>query len=98
MTWAIRATNDGEPMGRSLRDLTMPRPELFALVLEGTCPGCKRALEVRDLIPENQTYSERCGWCELCLWGWSATIATDETVAWKTGEALVTCYSSGALA
>jgi hypothetical protein len=55
-------------------------------------------MEVRAVTPENQTYAQSCGWCELCLWGWSATIAREGNHAWKAGEPIVTCYSAGALA
>lgn len=99
MVWATQSNDKGRRGdGRSLGDLKIGQEELFARVLEGICPGCGRALEIRDVNEENNAYSDRCGWCELCLWGWSATVARgDGRGAWKEGAHLVTVYSQGAL-
>ena len=100
MVWATQPNDDGSRAPRiSLADLKMPQAELFARVIEGICPGCARRLNVRPLNDRNQTYAESCGWCELCLWGWSATVwRGGDGHAWKRGEPLVAVYNAGALA
>lgn len=100
MVWATLPNDDESQAPRiSLADLKMPQEALFATVIEGVCPGCSRRLVVRPLNDRNRTYAESCGWCTLCLWGWSATVARGEPgTAWKRGEPLVTVYNAGALA
>lgn len=86
---------------RDISTLHMPHEELFARVVEGICPGCSRPLEIRDLAePEMCVYSDRCGWCELCCWGWSAVAwrtEIDPERDWQSGEHLVTVYAEGAV-
>lgn len=87
---------------RTLDTLRLPSEEIFARVLEGICPGCDRPLEIRQLqVGEVTKYADRCGWCTLCEWGWSAFIWRESqgngTEPWKPGEHLITVYAEGAI-